>query len=561
MLAVSSCSESGSAPGAGLCQSAATSITAIQGDGFHSPLEGKQTVTRGIVTFVRAGDGFYLESAAPRPTPGTSRALFVADAPLSGTAAPGQLWTIAGRVTEMGSSQDKLTAVTGLSAWELCESGIDLPTTPASLPLGPGEREALESMRLTFSQPLTVSDVYNLHRSELTVSANGVPTVPTEVLPPGEEARRAAEHNRVHSLVGIVPDAPAPVLPVGTELNGASGLMGHDGRNQRFYLDPVRVATGSGSAAVRPRADGQLRIVSSNLLNFFNGDGRGGGFPTERGAETLAAFEAQSERILAAVEVMQPDLLAVQELENDGFGADSAAASLLKLLNGAGPDEWAAVDPGTGRIGGDVITVGLFYRTKALATVGPARLLDGPLFEGLSRRPLAQVFRDHRSGQSLLVAVNHLKSKGRCPESGEDADRHDGQSCWNSARAAAVNALVPWLQGLAEAAGTANILVTGDMNAWRLEDPIRRFRHYGFDDLVEQRSGLPQQSFLYWGQVGTLDYAFASPALTQFAVHAENWNVNSPWPQRMKLPEPWLRFSDHDPVVVDFDFSQADTSH
>jgi S1-C subfamily serine protease len=79
-------------------------------------------------------------------------------------------------------------------------------------------------------------------------------------------------------------------------------------------------------------------------------------------------------------------------------------------------------------------------------------------------------------------------------------------------------------------------------------------------ELVEELSGLPQHSFLFFGQRGTLDYAFASPALAQSARRAFIWHVNADWPGGMALSQPWLRMSDHDPVIVDLEFSQAATS-
>jgi predicted extracellular nuclease len=124
-----------------------------------------------------------------------------------------------------------------------------------------------------------------------------------------------------------------------------------------------------------------------------------------------------------------------------------------------------------------------------------------------------------------------------------------------------VVAQIPWLEALAKDAGTGKILILGDMNAWRDEDPIRQFADSGFVDLVELHSGLPQHSFLYWGQTGTLDYAFATPALVNNVKAAMIWNVNANWPAGMELPLPWLRASDHDPVIVDLDFSQAATSN
>ena len=129
-----------------------------------------------------------------------------------------------------------------------------------------------------------------------------------------------------------------------------------------------------------------------------------------------------------------------------------------------------------------------------------------------------------------------------------------------AARAEAVRSLLPWLEGLAGQAGTRQVLILGDMNAWRREDPIRAFREGGYVELVEALAGLPQHSFLYFGQRGTLDYALASPALATQARQAAIWHINADWPRDMALPQPWLRLSDHDPVAVDFDFSQAATS-
>ena len=421
------------------------------------------------------------------------------------------------------------------------------------------EREALEGMRVIFSQPLALSDHYNLHAGELTLSSNGILRVPTEVRMPGPPAMRLQEENRGHSLAARLPGTAA-ALAVGSPFTQTTGVMGHDGRQQRLLLDAESRPGIFTFDPVPPAAESAVRIVNSNLLNFFNGDGRGGDFPGARGAESPQAFETQKARTRAAMTRMQPDLLAVQELENDGFGPHSAAVALLALLNETGHADWRFIDPGTGPIGGDVITVGLFYRSSVLEPVGPAAVLEGSAFKGLSREPLAQRFRDVRSGAEFLAVANHLKSKGRCPRDGQNADRQDGQGCWNAARVAAVEAQLPAWEKLAAESGTDKVIILGDMNAWRNEDPIRKFKESGYIDLVEVLSGLPQHSFLYWGQSGTLDYAFASPSLAARATHARNWNINALWPRNMEMPRPWLRFSDHDPVIVDFDFSQVSAS-
>jgi predicted extracellular nuclease len=545
--------------GAGVCQSIITPITAIQGDGYHSPLVDSLQTVRGTVTYVDADAGFYLEDMESSPDPASSRALFISDIDLARSVQPGQQLELSGRVSELGKHLDKLTALVEVSGHEICAGETVLPLTRAQLPINSAAREALEGMRVSFEQMLTLTDVYNFARGELTLSSNGVLRVPTEVVMPGSEARELEKQNRNHSLVAVLP-VPGAALAVGATTQIAAGLMGNNGRAQQLYLAaPLEMEFAPPSLPPAAR-ENTIRVVNSNLLNFFNGDGKGEGFPTERGAATMDEFLAQSARTRAAMEQMQPDLLAVQELENDGFGLVSAAQSLLNLLQDTGHDDWAFIAPGTGGIGGDVITVGLFYRQQVLQAIGPPRVLDSPEFRRLSRQPMAQLFRDVRTGQIFLVAVNHLKSKGSCPDGGENSDQEDGQGCWNKARVAAVEAQIPWLEGLAEDTGTKNILILGDMNAWRNEDPIRQFTDSGLIDLVAHRSGLPQHSFLYWGQTGTLDYAFASPALLNHVQTAAIWNSNADWPAGMGQPSPWLRASDHDPVIVDLDFNHSATS-
>jgi len=542
------------------CSADTTAITAVQGDGYYSPHEDTELSVRGIITRVDSGKGFYLEEAGPDTSPRNSNAIFVADRALSHSVKPGQQLEVTGQVDETGSARDKMTALIGITSHVLCAERLKIPLSRATLPLDSREREALEGMRVLFEQALSVTDVYTQHRGELTLSSNGVLRIPTEIHGPGASAGKQVRENRNRSLEAVLPEAFRTPVSVGTVLDRVPGVMGHDGRDQVFLLESGPENDGSAKRFVEPPSSGALRIVSLNLHNFFNGDGLGGGFPTDRGAKTQEEFSAQAARIQAALELMKADLYAVQELENDGFGPASAAHSFLQLLDASGNGPWEVIAPAAGRVGDDAIAVGLFYRQPALAPVGPAQVLDGPEFRGLSRHPLAQLFQDRASREHLLVAVNHLKSKGRCPESGKNTDQGDGQACWNQARIDAARVQIPWLGNLARKSGHNNILVLGDFNAWRKEEPVRLFKAEGFIDLVESLSGLPQYSYLYWGQRGTLDYAFASPALLKSTRRAGIWHINADWPRNMKLPEPWLRMSDHDPVIVDLDFSQSATS-
>jgi predicted extracellular nuclease len=82
-----------------------------------------------------------------------------------------------------------------------------------------------------------------------------------------------------------------------------------------------------------------------------------------------------------------PDILAVTELENDGYGPHSSIASLADALG----SPWRFVST-PGQDGDDEIRTGLLYRGDRVRTiVEPERLISGP-FASAGRPPLAQNF-------------------------------------------------------------------------------------------------------------------------------------------------------------------------
>nr|WP_254696197.1 hypothetical protein [Lysobacter enzymogenes] len=134
-----------------------------------------------------------------------------------------------------------------------------------------------------------------------------------------------------------------------------------------------------------PRVDGQVRIAAFNLENLFNGDGRGGGFPTPRGARTEAEFHAQLAKLVETIHAMNPDVAALMELENDGYGPDSTLAQLVAALDRAdaasgGAQDWRYAAPckqpcalAVRGPGDNAIRVGLIYRGQRVAAAWPRR--------------------------------------------------------------------------------------------------------------------------------------------------------------------------------------------
>lgn len=541
------------------CELETTAISSIQGTGELTPMLGQSLSVRGIVTHIDPDSGVYIEQENPDESEQSSNALFLDSSGLASQVSTGDELVALGLAAELGDNTDTVTALAEISGFRVCGKQAILPLTKVRLPLPTGRHESLEGMRLSFDQELLVTDNYRSDQGWLSLSSGGILPTPTEIARPGSDARAQSEKNRNSSIRIIRQSSDTSVLPAGTRINGISGVLGHDGNRLRLISGAALKHMLPPQYPLAPVGEKEVRVVGLNLHNYFNGDGKGGGFPTQRGAETPAEFAEQRRRLTAAVSHMRPDMVAVMELENDGFDALSAARDFADDLQSATGANWMAVVPGQGQIGEDAISVGIFYRPDKFEPQGEPALLQSTEFQELSRVPLAQVFREKTSGETFLVVVNHLKSKGSCPEDGRNANLRDGQGCWNLARTEAARAMSRWAGELARSQSQGRALILGDMNAYRMEDPIVAIIESGFKDLMASGPVGLTYSFIYSGQAGTLDYAFASEELIPFMRSARILNINSPYPLGVDLPQPWLGSSDHDPVLVDLRLRQSAT--
>ena len=534
------------------CTLPATAIATVQGRGRTSPLVGDALAVRGVVTHVDPG-GVYLEEPGSDDSPATSDALYVDDAELAARAHPGDTWAVQGTVAELGDRGWTLTSMTALTGSRRC-GRTDPPRTAVRLPLDIPARESLEAMRLAPRGHLVLSEVYGQRDGQVTVSAGDLRYQPTEIAEPGELARRFRAQERDRSLVLEWPAGPSPALGAGMRLEGVTGVLSDGPGGYRLLLTgPPGNRIGGPPAPPPAPPRHALRVVSLNLHNYFNGDGRGGGFPTERGAESHAEFLDQQARLVAVVQALEPHVLAVQELENDGFGRHSAVQALADALLAATGKPWRVARPEQERAGDDVIAVQQAHRDDQVEAIGPARLVNAGPFRELGRIPLAQRLADRHGDAEWWVVVNHFKSKGSCPEGGPDADRGDGQGCWNHARTRAADALMGWVQNLPREQNVRGVLLAGDFNAYRREDPVRRLVRAGYRDAVLRRRGEPLYTFIWRGEAGSLDYLFADRSLAEDVLEAGAWHVNAGWPLRPDDAPEWLSASDHDPVYVDLE--------
>ncbi|MEA1080109.1 ExeM/NucH family extracellular endonuclease [Marinobacter qingdaonensis] len=556
------------------CGQPATPIAEIQGTGDRSPLAGRTVTVEGVLTLdlrhPGGFQGFYLQQADHQvdADPRTSEAVFVYTRRPQGTA--GERLRLTGTVKEYHG----LTELVGIQALAVCGREALPEPLPITLPWQTPP-EALENMRVRAQGPLTVIDNFRLAQyGELTLAGADQITA-TELHAPGPAALDLARRQREQRLLlddGRRERDPRPVpwppagltadtsLRAGDRVRDLTGVL--DFRFDAWRMQPEASPTfESGNPRPPPpqRPDTpHVRVMAFNLGNYFNGDGRGQGFPTPRGADSLSQFQRQHQRLLAALQAPDPDILSLAEVENDGYGPDSAIAQLARAL---GP-EWRVVAT-PGQDGDDQIRTAMLYRADRVRAEGPPqRLTTGP-FRHRGRPPLSQVFRARSGDAGVRVLSVHLKSKSCRGATGAERAPGNGEGCYANQRRHSAQALVDWLARVPEPANLAGTLVTGDLNAYARETPIELFRAAGYASMTHQfqpcsAHHCPGTTYRYNGATGTLDYALASASLQPRVLAARPWKLNADEPRALGYQGrlagdaalPW-RSSDHDPVITD----------
>ena len=606
LVFVAACSGGGSSASPSTSAGSVT-IAAIQGDGDASPIEGQTITVRGIVTGdFQEGDaderrnlgGFYMQDGPPDGNLDTSDGIFVFDGnrPIVDVDV-GDTVEVNGRVSEyFGETQLNATSVRIVGRGTLQPFPIKLPAASfATNEDGDlvADLERYEGMLVTFRDTLTVTELHNLERfGEIRLSEGGRLYQFTNDNAPDVGAYRAhKEHNARRSIVlddglrsqnpSSLPyltagDSPGYSIRVGDTLDGLTGNLrysrgaGADGDATWRLMpteDPVFKSVNPRPGA--PDVDGAIRVGAFNVLNFFTtidggadvcGPQRDQGC---RGADSNEEFERQLAKTVTALIASNTDIIGLTELENN---ASASLSALVDALNArVGADAYAYVDTGT--IHDDVIKPGFIYRATTVSTSGDFVLLDRSVdsrFNDARNRPaLAQAFTVNATGATLNVVVNHLKSKGSSCDTDGDPNLGDGQGNCNLTRSSAVAAMTDWIASDPTGSGDDDYLVIGDMNAYYREDPIEAFRRAGLTDLLA--GSAKPYSFLFDGQSGAYDYAFASASLAPQVAGTIEWHINVDEPRVLDYNlefgrDPRLfdasipyRAADHDPIIVGLD--------
>jgi predicted extracellular nuclease len=506
---------------------------------------------------------------------------------------------------------------------------IDLPAAAATTSQDGDfqpDLEAYEGMLVRFPETLTITEQFQLDRfNEIKLVAGERPYQFTQTNLPSVPGYAAfledlgartityddglnVQNAPISDLDGFGPVYGTATAPrMGDTIEGLSGVLSYQWAGNSASGATWRVrATEDGENAfesANPRepepedTGGRLTVASFNVLNFFTTlDTNPGSFngpnitgPNEdqepRGAEDLtgfgiapatAEFDRQLAKLLTAIEDLSADVLGLIEIENDPEG-DTSIQALIDAINEVlGPSTYDYIDTGT--VGTDAIKVGLIYRPDSVTPVGDYAILDKTVderFDSDNQRPtVAQSFAEAGTGEVFTVAVNHLKSKGSPAGNPGDEDIGDGQAASNGTRTEAAEALVDWLATDPTGSGDPDFMIIGDLNAYAMEDPIRAIAEGADDvpgteddytDLAQDFVGPEAYSYLFDGQLGTLDYALANGPMAEQVTGVTEWHINSDEadaldynlnfgrdPDIFDASVPY-RASDHDPVVVGLD--------
>ncbi|WP_317929445.1 ExeM/NucH family extracellular endonuclease [Halioxenophilus sp. WMMB6] len=615
----------------GACFEEATLISTVQGSGSAVAVAGA-VVVEGIVTAFNEG-GFFLqeEPSDSDADSTTSEGIFIFSL-ATDSVAVGDLVRVLGDTTEyFGNSE--------IAAQSLLNCGLAGESiSPVTIPMpyaGILDLESVEGMVAAVTDA-TIFTLDNFTRYGEIMLSDGLKWSPTDVAVPLSAEYDAAVANASANILLLADDNsqsyPATIsyytTPGFDGLNysnaprvgdkvSASGPVLYSFSNYRIIPTKESFAITSSRTPAPVVVEGDVKVASFNVLNYFNGLRQEDGtvtfdYPANRGAESAEAFALQQARIVAALLALDADVVGLLEIENDGFGSDSAIKQLVSELNTAlGKKVYRfAHSPDTSITGSDAISNAVIYKKDAVSAMGLLQAVPMPVQDNngstvAMRNTLVQSFVHKATGDKFAVAVNHFKSKGSgCYEDSNSPTALD--TIQGSCNALRVSAAVTLGNGLAAMNLPAKVLILGDLNSYSMEDPVAVLTDYspeqrgytittahntnldgglsvpvskGFGYLpVKELFDADGFSYFFYGtdQVGSLDHILASPEAMASVVDLSHWNINSVELYQLEYHQALsyyngaegdlidftavgpYRSSDHDPVVVTLEMQHCE---
>ena len=571
-------------------------IGEVQGESHESPLVGKEVVINNVVVTKTDKTGFYVQDKVSDNNPRTSDAIYVAS---KDKVESGDLLKVQGTVKEgymeeysVRPGQTFKKPAGSLTVTQIINATItklgkaDLPkalnisekmpkdivdNTPTKY--NPETEaldywESLEGMRVEVTKPKVTGpqykgDIYVLpgdYKGQKLNNIGGVNLRPgvqnTEVLPVivGNDFVAKAKDYFNENITGVVTykNKTFKIDPI--DPNALKGLL-QDGGLKREV------------SKIYPAED-KLTIASYNIENFSANNNGHDETPEEKVDKIANSFikEVHSPDIITLIEV-QDNNGGVNDGTVDGVKSGEKLAQRIKSLGG--PDykytEIAPVDGKDGGKPGANIRVAYLYNPKRVTLIGKekggseeaARFVNGHLEKNPARiDPTSVHFEKVRKslaaefefkGERIVVIANHLKSK-----LGDDAIYGSNQPSVENTKAKRIeeakilNAFIK--EGLRQNPNLKFVL-TGDFNDFEFSDSVKTIVGNELVNLMAEHEQGDRYSYFYRGSNQSLDNILVSKNIKDKVVF-------SPVHINASFMEEHGRASDHDPVVVQIDFSK-----
>ena len=567
-------------------------IGEVQGESHESPLAGKEVIINNVVVTKTDKTGFYVQDKVSDNNSRTSDAVYVAS---KDKVASGDLLKVQGTVKEgyMEEYSVKPGQTFKKPAGSLTVTQI-INATITKL----GKAELPKALNISEKMPKDIVDQtptkYNPETEALDYweSLEGMRVEVTKpkvtgpqykgdiyVLPGDYKGQKLNNIGGVNLRPGVQNTEVLPVT-VGNKFvakakdyfnENISGVVTY--RNKTYKIDPSTVPTLQDGGLKREvskiyPAEDKLTIASYNIENFSANNNGHDETPEEKVDKIANSFikEVHSPDIITLIEV-QDNNGGVNDGTVDGVKSGEKLAQRIKSLGG--PDykytEIAPVDGKDGGKPGANIRVAYLYNPKRVTLIGKekggseeaARFVNGHLEKNPARiDPTSVHFEKVRKslaaefefkGERIVVIANHLKSK-----LGDDAIYGSNQPSVENTKAKRIeeakilNAFIK--EGLRQNPNLKFVL-TGDFNDFEFSDSVKTIVGSELVNLMAEHEQGDRYSYFYRGSNQSLDNILISKNIKDKVVF-------SPVHINASFMEEHGRASDHDPVVVQIDFSK-----
>jgi uncharacterized protein len=591
-----------------------TPINRIQGEGNASPLNGKQVMTRGVVTaIVRRGIYIQTPDAETDNDPKTSEGIYVffnrEELP---KVEPGNLVEVSGRVTEYVPRNEpyalSLTEIITPSVKVISKDHpLPVPVVLTAADLNPKGRldqmERFEGMRVKVDALNVVAPTGGFVNAKSGVAtSNGIffgvlMGTPRPFREPGLDIMKILIDKLPQTipafdmnpeLLRVDSNSQVGANPIdvtsGAVLKNVTGVVDYAFRFYTLVIDaanPPPVEDLRTYVASSPAGEREVTVGAFNLENFFDDEKNSPGVRSKT-VVTRENFQRRVNKASLAIRTVlsMPDVLGVVEVENlralkvlaDKINADAAAAGQPN------PRYEAFLESGNDGRG---INVGFLVKTAKIkvvqtrqlakevtfesGTAGDAKLYDRPPFlirveaiDSKATQPLA-----------LTVVVNHFKSY-----LGIDSEK-DGDRVRRKRRLQA-----EWLANFVVESQKTNpaerIALVGDFNAFQFNDgyndligilkgkseqnviePSKTNYQTGVINLIDYIEPVRRYSYIFNGSAQALDHILINKAAQERALKFGYARLSADFPliyrNDDKRPE---RTSDHDAPIVYFSLDE-----